>query len=51
MIKFIRKYLWTFYLGVALNAFADLTALQWKFWAIGLPVIILVGIRKEGGSQ
>jgi len=50
-MKFIRKYLWAFYLGFSLSVFTDLTPLNWQFYAIGLPVTILVATKKQGGTQ
>lgn len=36
------KYLYGLYLGGALAAFADITFLQWQFYAVLVPTIILV---------
>ncbi len=34
------------YLGFALSAFAGITCTQWEYYAIGIPVIFLVEIRR-----
>jgi len=45
-MKFVRKYAWSLYLGYALAEFANLGILQWEFWAIGLPTIVLVALKE-----
>jgi hypothetical protein len=37
----MKKYLLYIYIGVALNIFADLDFLNWRFYAILIPIAIL----------
>lgn len=41
------KSLAAFYLGASLSIFANVNALQWQFWAIVVPVVILFGISDD----
>ena len=42
MIKTIREYSWSFWLGLSVAIFADLTLIDWEFYAILVPLAILV---------
>jgi hypothetical protein len=44
MINFLKKYCWSFWLGLSL-AIAGITADNWKFWFISIPTVILVTWR------
>lgn len=51
-MKFLRDYGYCIWMGIALNAFADVHVWDWQFYAIIVPNAILVGwyasgIRKE----
>lgn len=37
----MKKYLLYIYLGIALNAFANLNFMNWRFYAILIPVAII----------
>jgi hypothetical protein len=41
MINLLKKYCWSFWLGLSL-AIAGITADNWKFWYISIPTVILV---------
>ena len=38
---FSLQSLWAFYLGASVTAFAHVTIIQWEFWAIIVPTVIL----------
>jgi len=46
-MKFIINYAYSFYLGIALAVFADISFLQWEFYIIVFPVIVFVRIRHD----
>ena len=50
MKKYLQAYGYAFYLGCALTGFADLDYSNWQFWAIIVPLIILVIWSQEGGD-
>ena len=43
---FSLKSLWAFYLGASVTAFAHVNYLQWEFWAIIVPTIVLENMFK-----
>lgn len=49
-MKSIIKYGSAFYLGFALTFFADISFLQWEFYAIAIPVFIFAEIRSYFGE-
>lgn len=36
-----------FYLGMSLSIFANINILNWQFWAIVIPVVLLYNIPDE----
>jgi len=46
VLKFIRNYSWSMYLGGSLAAL-DAGLLTWQFWAIFPVVVVLVLIREN----
>ena len=45
MKKIVKNYAYTMYLGLALSIFANLNFLNWKFYIIAIPVVLLVEWR------
>jgi hypothetical protein len=45
-LLFLRNYLWIFYLGVSTALIIDKGILNWRWWAIGIPINILFCLRK-----
>jgi hypothetical protein len=45
MIRFLKEYGWTMYLGGAL-ALLEVGFTNWRYWAIMIPMIILVQLKK-----
>ena len=43
--EFILRCVSSGFLGFALSAFCDIYIMDWRFWAILLPVAIINGIR------
>jgi len=46
-MKVIIEGSYSFYLGFALAFFANISFLQWEFYAILVPVVFLVGITRD----
>lgn len=44
--KFFKNYGWAIYLGGAL-ALLDASCFSWKYWAVMLPMIVLVEIKSH----
>ena len=42
MKEAIREYSWALWLGLSVAIFADLTIIDWQFYAILVPLAILV---------
>jgi len=47
-MEFIKHYAWCLYLGIALSHFADVNFCNWRFYAISVPVVLLVEWRISG---
>lgn len=45
--KWLKNYGYSIYLGIALAAFADLHLIDWQFYTISIPLIILVVWSKK----
>lgn len=45
-MKWLKEYGYAIYLGIALFGFTDIRPIDWQFYAIGVPLIILVQWRK-----
>ncbi len=45
MKKIIKEHGFAFYLGMSLVYFANITFLTWEFYAIFIPVLILINWR------
>ena len=42
-MKYIKDYAYAGYLGFALFEFADVTVIEWEFYAITVPLFALIG--------
>jgi len=45
-LKFVLKYSWCMYMG-AVVSIAGVYILNWKWWVIVLPIIVLVELSKQ----
>jgi hypothetical protein len=43
MIEFLKRYGWSIWLGSSMSI-ANITVMNWKWWVIIIPTIILVGM-------
>jgi len=46
MKQFLKEYGWVMYLGSSLS-FLHITACNWRYWAIMIPMIILIAIKSK----
>lgn len=46
-MKAIKHYGYAVYLGFILSVLVDLSVMDWKWWVIIVPVIVLVCVREE----
>lgn len=44
---YVKEYGYAFYLGVALFEFADVRVIDWQFYAIVVPIVILAEWSKQ----
>ena len=46
MLKFIKKYSYSFYLGASITAFCGVGLSDYQWWAIVIPTTVLVVISQ-----
>ena len=45
ILKFIKEYSWSFFLGAGTQMISGYGLYNWQWWAFVVPLILLVGIK------
>jgi hypothetical protein len=48
ILKFIKQYSWSFFLGAGTQMISGYGLYNWQWWAFVVPLILLVGIKDYG---
>ena len=47
VIRFIKQHAWAGYLGAGTSFISDMGIFNWQWWALIVPVIVLVNLREK----